>query len=399
MKILFITPDIPYPLDNGARIRTFAFIKDLSTRHDVSLISFDRSPNDKPRKEVFENICTNLAILPLEKHQQRKNKRQYQLRSLLEKRPYQYISHHSSSMQDCIDQVNLGHNYDIIQVEFSQMGYYSFPTGANLILDQHNVEQEILYRTYKSGIFSIRKLYNYAEWCKFRKDEIDICSKFSMVLTTSKRDKDNLSKELPSTSFTIIPNGVDSTYFRSKNRHPEVENLILFTGTINYYPNTDGLKYFISQIYPLIKKQNKSVKFCIAGKNPPSEIQRLAQDQSIAITGYVDDMREYFEKAAIVVVPLRIGGGSRLKILEAMAMSKAVVSTSIGAEGLEVTPGENILIENTPELLAQAVVDLINNEEKRKRIAKNARNLIEEKYDWSLIIHKLEEVYKELINQ
>jgi sugar transferase (PEP-CTERM/EpsH1 system associated) len=399
VKILFITPDLPFPPDNGGRMRTFGFLKELSNRHVVSLLSFHRSDDDTENIEELREICTQVLTVPLTKRQLRKNKRMVQLRSIFQRMPYQYLSHYSQMMQQQISQLTDKHDFDIIQVEFSQMGYYDLPSNSVNILDQHNIEAEILYRTYRTENSSIRKLYNYIEWKKFKQTEIDLCHKFAACLTTSDHDKDILKRSSPSLTVQVIPNGVDSTFFKPYKRTTSNRNVILFTGTINYFPNTDGLKYFLKEIFPIIQREIPSTQFVIAGKNPPPEILEYSIDPHIEVTGYVKDIRECFSKASIVVVPLRIGGGTRLKILEAMAMGVPVVSTSVGAEGLDVMLGEDILIEDTPTLFAKAVVELINDGKKREKMARAARYLVENKYDWNLIGHKLEETYKGLINQ
>ena len=171
--------------------------------------------------------------------------------------------------------------------------------------------------------------------------------------------------------------------------------MILFTGTISYYPNTEGILWFHKTTWPLIKAKNPDAKFCIAGKEPPIEVKKLAEtDDSIIVTGTVDDMRDYYNKAAVVVVPLRVGGGTRLKILEGMAMEKAIVSTSMGAEGIDHTNGENILLTDTPEDFCDAVVSVMSDANVRGRLEKGGRALVEEKYDWRAVSSTLSDVFE-----
>ena len=398
MKILFITPNLPFPPDNGGRMRTFGFLKELSTRHDVSLLSFHHSRDDVENIQELREICTRVLTVPLTKRQLRKNKRMVQLRSIFQKMPYQYLSHYSQMMQQQIFQITDKHDFDIIQVEFSQMGYYDLHSNSVNILDQHNIEAEILYRTYRAENPSVRKLYSYIEWKKFQQTEIDLCRKFSACLTTSDHDRDILKRSSPSLSVQVIPNGVDSTFFRPNKRATSNRNVILFTGTINYFPNTDGLKYFLKEIFPIIQREIPSIQFVIAGKNPTPEIREYSTDPQIEVTGYVKDIRECFSKASIVVVPLRIGGGTRLKILEAMAMGVPVISTSVGAEGLNLVHKQDILIADTPNQFAREVIQLCRDEVTQQRLAKNGRKLIESKYDWKAIVSSLEQTYENLLN-
>jgi len=399
MKILFITPNIPYPPDHGGRMRSFAFLKNLAARHEIILLSFNRQDDDPYGLHELRRICSKVLIVPLTNKQLGKNKRKEQLLSIFRRKPYQYVLNYSHLMQKRIVQLSLKHDFDIVQVEFSQMGYYHLPPSSINVLDQHNVEAEILHHNYLSERASFRKLCSYFEWKKFMSDEIAICNKFSACLATSDLDKATIAKSLPSTDIHVIPNGVDSKYFQPDPSVLPEKNVILFTGTINSFPNTDGLKFFLKEIFPLIQQELPTVQFIIAGKNPPQAIENYARQPNITVTGYVKDMRTCFTKASAVVVPLRIGGGTRLKILEAMAMGVPVVSTAIGAEGLEVVHGENILIADEPSEFAQEVIHLIRNKVLQKKLVNNGRQLIETKYDWTLITNNLEQTYEHLLHK
>jgi glycosyltransferase involved in cell wall biosynthesis len=301
-------------------------------------------------------------------------------------------------MQRAIDDYLASHAIDLVNVEFAQMGYYALPRDKPSVLTEHNVEYDILYRTYQRDRLSLRKLYNLMEWRKFRRDELAICRKFDMCMTTSERDKEVLAAQLPTTRFAVIPNGVDSTFY---SYEPEAasEQSLLFTGTIDYHPNTDGLKYFLEEVLPIVRRDVADIRFYIVGKDPPPEILRYGADPGIIITGAVDDVRDYFRKATIVVVPLRVGGGTRLKILEAMAMGKPVVSSTAGAEGLAVTEGEHILLADKPAAMARAIVTLMRDAELRTKLAVNGRRLIEQRYDWRLIARELERAYDTLLHK
>jgi sugar transferase (PEP-CTERM/EpsH1 system associated) len=398
MKILFITPELPYPPDSGGRIRIFSLIRNLADRHLVSLISFDREPEDAIRSQELKKICKDVIAVPLSTPQLPHNKRKYQLLSLFGKVPFQYVSYFSKEMQVAIDNYLREHVVDIISVEFAQMGYYRLPGHIARTLDQHNVEYEILYRSYINEPLSIRKLYNFIEWRKFRRNEVAICRDFSMCLTTSERDKEILRKDLPLTRFRVIPNGVDSLFFNNDGSSFPDQNVVLFTGNIGYYPNTDATKFFVEEVLPLLRRQIPGVKFVVVGKEPPPEIRRYEADPGVMVTGYVDDTRDYFKKATVVVAPLRVGGGTRLKILEAMAMRKPVVATSVGAEGLDVAHGENILIADQPSQFAHAVSTLLRDEALRSKLAAAGRRLIEQRYDWKRITEQLETTYESLLN-
>jgi len=390
MNILFVTPYLPYPLNNGGLIRVHHLAVNIAASHSVTMLCMQ--PDNDPQRagiEVLKSHGIELEMIEVAASQKKSNKRAYQLLSLFSGKTYQYYQYFSQDMQNAIDQRLASGKYDRLVVEFSQMGYYDYNTDIPSYVDQHNVEYEIMHRTYETEKNPLRKLLAYSEWRKYRQHEIENCQKFSACLTTSQRDAEILQERDPNMRCLVIPNGVDSSFFSPVEVAPDPE-MVLFTGTISYYPNTDGLMYFAESIWPLVKAKRPTATFCIAGKAPPPEIQNLApHDKSITVTGAVDDMRDYYAKASVVVVPLRIGGGTRLKILEGMAMKKAIISTSLGAEGIDVTEGDNILLRDTPADFADAIVATLENESSRTRLELAGRALVDQKYDWKAVASTL----------
>lgn len=401
MEILFIVPNVPYPLDNGGRIRAYKLMESLAERgHTIDLLTFDRWETGPENAEAMQKICRHVDVIPLVDRQRHSNKRKSQLLSLFQRTPYQYTSLYSEKMQETLDRIVQERDYDIIQFEFSQMAYHTMADYSNCVLDQHNVEAELLYRTYTTEKGLVRKLFSFVEWRKFQRDEIDHTSKFPICLTTSARDAEMLRKETSAPDYHVIPNGVDCAFFNTDGQPIEPdENTIIFTGSIDYHPNREGLNFFLSEVFPLIEEKLPDVKFWIVGRNPPAEIEAYGEaSENIIVTGGVPDMRPYFDKAGVVVVPLRIGGGTRLKILEAMAMSKPVVSTRVGAEGINATADTDIVYADEPSEFAQAVVDLLSDDARRKSMGEAGRDLVEREYDWRSIAVKLEETYEQLLS-
>ncbi len=396
MNVLITTPYLPYPLNNGGLIRVHHLVINIAQVHSVTLVCME--PDNELQAagiDVLESKGVTVELVPVAKNQLKSNKRIYQLLSLFTNRTYQYYQYYSEAMQKRINDLCNKSTFEIILAEFSQMGYYELPDNAKKYVDQHNVEYEIMQRTFETERSPLRKLLAKSEWRKYNKHEIENCEKFDTCLTTSQRDADILSARLTSaTNFHVIPNGVDSEFFRPIEQ-PQNPDLILFTGTISYYPNVEGILWFTKNVWPLIKQKNPSSQFCIAGKSPPSEIQALSSDPSITVTGAVDDMRDYYAKAAVVVVPLRVGGGTRLKILEAMAMEKAIVSTGVGAEGIEYTPNQNILIEDDAEAFANATIRVMKDTTLRNTLQSQGRRLVEELYDWKAVTGKLCKIFED----
>lgn len=405
MKILYLMPYVPYPLNNGGLIRVHHMLVNLGAKHEVTAICMEPD-NDAQAQgiKVIEDKGIRIETVPVARHQKKELKRIYQLFSLVSSKPYQYKQYHSNAFQQAITKHLDSGNYDLLLVEFSQMGYYDL-AGQNQknipsYVDQHNVEYEIMHRTFETEKSPLRKLLAYCEWKKFYKQEIENCEKFTGCLTTSQRDAEILQERSPGMECHVIPNGVDSEFFKPADSRTVDPNMVLFTGTISYYPNTEGIIWFYKSIWPLIKEKNPEATFCIAGKSPPPEIQSIADsDESVTATGMVDDMRDYYNKAAVVVVPLRVGGGTRLKILEGMAMSKAIISTSVGAEGIDHTDGKDILLKDTPEDFSDAVVNVMNDAALRQKLESGGRDLVEAKYDWRAVTDKLSDVFDQAVNK
>jgi|Deesub1362A_J573_1020465.scaffolds.fasta_scaffold00985_6 sugar transferase (PEP-CTERM/EpsH1 system associated) len=390
-KILFISPKFAYPPTGGGEIRIYNLIKALSLRgNQITYLAFG-SPEPSQIAEM-ERYCDKVIAVP--EPVARTKKRLYQLLSLFSKKSFHRISNYSPVMQKEINKVLSNSHFDIVQIEFSQMGFYIFPTSAKLVLSEHNIEFDIFHRIFKSEKSFPRKFYNLLEYSKFKIDEIALWEKYDGITTTSIRDKEVIKKYVSGMKIEVIPNGVDTSYFKPAPTN-SIEKALVFTGTMDYYPNVDGMAFFIREILPIILKEEPDLKLYIVGKNPPSQMKKF-ENSNIVITGFVNDIRPFVQRAAVYVVPLRVGGGTRLKILEAMAMEKPVVSTPIGCEGLEVEDEKNILIASDPHSFASYVLKLLRDATLRMRLGREGRQLVESKYDWLSISEKLESFYDRL---
>lgn len=397
VRILFISRDLPYPLNNGGRIRVYSLIRHLSSSHDVDLVALDREPESPERIHAMEELCREVIAVPLAPRQRPDAKRREQMLSILRRRPYAHTAHYSPEMQAAIDRQLAANDYDIVQVEYAQMGYYDLGKHPGRVLDQHNVEAEIMERAAQREGWSLRKLFYWREATKFRREEAEICRRFEHCLATSVRDRDILAAAVPTSHFHVVPNGVDCAHFDAAGTEaPSTSDSVLFTGSLAYYPNVDGIHSFMREIFPRIRAAVPTIRFLIVGREPPPAVTAYGAHPNVEVVADVPDMREYYAKAAVVVVPLRVGGGTRLKILEAMAMAKPVVSTSVGAEGIEVTPGTDIALADEPGAFADAVISLLAGEGSAE-LAAAGRRLVEQRYDWTSIGAELEAVYEQLL--
>jgi glycosyltransferase involved in cell wall biosynthesis len=301
---------------------------------------------------------------------------------------------HSMEMQTTIDRLLDRHSFDAVHCEFPMMGVYDFTSATIKILDAHNVEHDNFRRWAHYGPSMVRRLHYRCEWLKVKEEELGVCRKQDGILITSARDKALLDIDVPDVPKYLIPNGVDTSYFAPADDASEPHSLV-FSGMMGYLPNYDGVLHFLDEIFPKIQRCIPDVKIYVVGKQPPKALVDRA-DNNVIVTGYVDDVRPYLRKASVYVVPLRMGSGTRLKVLEAMAMHKPIVTTAIGCEGIEAVDGESVLIADHPELFAERVVELFNDRAVRQRLVRAGREVVDTKYDWTIIGTRLVEVYQSL---
>ena len=228
-----------------------------------------------------------------------------------------------------------------------------------------------------------------------KKWETKFAMNFDLCVTMYDNEKKFLQSINPKLNIAVIPNGVDVENFKPLPDNFRTNNL-LYIGKMDYQPNVDAVLYFIKEIFPVIKRETKNIKFIIVGSNPAKEIKQLENNKDIIVTGYVNDVRPFYEQCALSVVPLRAGGGTRLKILESMAFGRPVISTSIGCEGLDVCNNENIIISDKPQEFARKTIELLQNKDFREKISKNARNLVECNYSWKSIAKRQIQIYEKL---
>jgi glycosyltransferase involved in cell wall biosynthesis len=330
-------------------------------------------------------------------------------RSLLDSSPFLIARDRSEEMAALVRRVVTEERPDLLHVVQLNMAQYVLGIpGIPKILDQENAVSLILERLYQLERPGLRKTVLGLEWRKLARYESQVCQQFDHILAVTEEDKRALLAQIPNPQpvvsevnlspipITVIPIGIDCEAVRPVPRQPGARG-ILGLGTMFWPPNADGVLWFAREVYPLIKQRIPEVRFYIIGARPPNEVIRLGvRDESIKVPGYVEDITHYIEDSAMIVVPLRAGGGMRVKILDAWARGIPIISTRIGCEGIEVRSGENILVADTPLDFAQAVVQVIRNKELAQRLAENGRRWVEERYDWRAVYRKLDEVYEGL---
>ena len=405
MRILFVTPYLATPPRYGAQRRLDGLMRGLARSHEISLVTFvDPEEDVACAIRATEAYCAKIVAVPNQSHSfTTEQKRLLQLRSMFSRRSYESFVYHGAALTRALERLLADGSYDVVNFEFAQMAgngrldIWPARRRSLFILDEHNIEYDILRRTAANARGVDRKVYSALNWRKLRSEERAAWRRFDGCAVTSTRDERLLRRDLPSLPTAVVPNAVDVGFFRPSGRCARPDPLtLLFFGAVSYHPNTDGLLFFLREILPRVKARYPDVRLRIVGPSVPAEIAARAGD-GVEVVGLVDDIRPYLESATVIVVPLRIGGGTRFKILEAMAMGKPIVSTTIGAEGLDVRDGSEILLADKPDAFALQVGRLLDDAPLRDAMGAAGRALVERRYSWDASVARLEEFYGELM--
>jgi glycosyltransferase involved in cell wall biosynthesis len=404
LKVLFLTPMPPGKATIGAQRRIQGLLAYLSRRHDVTAVSLvpPGSDPETTRLGLLEHAA-EAVVVPTAMFG-KFGKRSTQLRSLVSADSFLRRIHTVSALQGTLDDLLGRRRFDVVNVEFPFFSHYRMrqaPAGEpppRLVLDEHNVEYDLVRQMcgMKRGL--ARHVHNTVDWRKVRREEIAAWRDFDGVLFTSATDEDRARELVPAIRSQVVPNGVDVEYFRRRPEDPPPDGrTVLFFGTFNYYPNHDGALYFLREVWPLLAASHPQARLKLIGANPSAEMTAFAGPR-VELAGLVPDIRRHVSEAAVAIVPLRIGGGTRLKVLESMALGKAIVSTRLGAEGIEATHDRELLLADDPAGFAQAVGRVLDDKGLASRLGASARALVEQRYSWETAGRGLEGFYRELLN-
>jgi polysaccharide biosynthesis protein PslH len=400
MRVLHFAPRICWPLDTGAKLRNYHLARVLSTRADITLLAF----TDAERSLVeLEKFYEQIIAVPRDPGYTLSK----MIRGTLGRTPLPVLNYTTDRMKRVLEQILSEQEFDVVQVEsIHLMAYLPIIRAARnhplAICDWHNIESELMSR-YRNREPNILKRAYAGKTARLMSEfERRALREFDAHVVVSERDAERLRALNSDTRIFVIENGVDTDYYsdvRIENAAAAQgeKNRLVFVGSMDYHANIDGTVNFAREVWPRLRARQPEMVFTIVGRNPGREVRELALTPGIEVTGTVDDVRPFYRKAVLSVVPLNIGGGSRLKILEAMAAGVPVVSTTLGAEGLNVQHGENILIADTSEQQIEAIVSLVENEEQRKHLIDGGRALVSNHYDWSQLGALLFENYRKLL--
>lgn len=399
MNLLFLTSQLPYPPRQGGALRAWGMISALARRHNVAILSFHDMVGVSPLPPDSGDISLSVVPEPPSRALSRR------LRDLLfSRQPDMALRLESPLFRQCLVERLAAQPFDAVHIEGIEMAPFldvleQARPRPLIIFDDFNCEFLLQKRAFLTDLRHPARwhgaLYSLIQWRRLRRYEAEICRRADCVVAVSEADARALRTLVPGLRLTVVPNGVDiSAYDPQIPPAPGMgENDLAFTGKMDFRPNVDAVLWFAEEVLPRIQAQVPDVRFWVVGQRPHHRLEVLRGNPAITLTGYVEDTRPYIAGATVYVAPLRIGGGTRLKLLEAMAMERAVVATRLGAEGYEVQNGRELLLADDAEAFAAAVVSLLRDPARRTAIGRAARHFVESHYDWSVLAPRVESLY------
>ncbi|MDO9390369.1 MAG: glycosyltransferase family 4 protein [bacterium] len=396
MKILFICPYLPYPLISGGHTRVFNVIKHLSGSNQIHLLAYNREPVTREQEYELKKYCANLTTIPRPPVFSPGNLAAY----LTTGKPFMHvINGRNQALVQTIDRETAGWQPDLIHVEHYHMADCLLRSRSSKlypkVIGEQGVEYLILERLSQVEKNPVKKLAAMQEARRIKPFEIGICNQFDGCIEVSQEDKDLIAQAGVKIPVHVVINGVDTGYF-SSIANEVTEPAILFVGTFKFFGNQDAVKWMLKDIWPQVKTRHPNARFYIAGNQPPAWLRQV-HDPAVEVMGWVDNLAGIMQKCRVVVAPLRMGSGTKLKILEAMSMGKPVVTTSIGSEGIGAVDGRELLVRDDPRQFAEAVADCLNDPDLAGRLGGNSRKLVQNNYSWETSAGQLTQAYQETI--
>lgn len=392
MKILWLKTELLHPIDKGGKIRTYQMLRHLKKEHRITYLALEDSSTSVDARQKAEEYCHELVTVPFATH------KKFGLRfaaailgGLLSNSPYFLAKYASRAMREAVARLTQEDRYDVLVCDFL-MPAVNIPLEVHrrlpTVLFQHNVEAMIWKRHWEVASNPVSRAFLRSQWRKCLRQEAALSSRFDRVIAVSVLDADAMRTQYGLNRVGHVPTGVDTEYFTLDRREGVAErpHHLVFTGSMDWLPNEDAAIYFTTQVLPLIRSRLPGVTISFVGRNPTRAVRRLTKvDPTVVVTGAVPDIRPFLQDAAAFVVPIRVGGGTRLKIYEAMAAGLPVISTSVGAEGLEVCDGDHLLIADDPAAFAEQVLNVLTGPELARSLAIAGQNFIRMNKSWSRV--------------
>ncbi len=380
MKILFITSYLPGRGLHGGSSRIFEILRFLKEKgHFIYLVSFHQREKTKIYEKRIEELVDGLKIFD---------------KTPMLGKPY-------NDVLEFLKELFTKESFDLVQFEYIHTGDYlnSIPQNIPTILTEHELNFQALKKRIELESLIFNKALYFLKSQIVKKRELRIMKKVDKIICVNEMDSKVLSTYIQPEKIEIIPHGVDVEFFSPNSEIEPEKDTIGFFGYYKHYPNVDAVLYFSREIFPKIKREHPSLKFLIIGRNPPKEVRNLEKIKGITVTGYVDDLKSHLQRCEVIVSPIRLGMGMRVKILEAMSMGKPIVATSLSCEGFKAVDGVHLIKANEPQTFAESVSYLLENPEMAKKLGSNARKLAVSEYNYKKIGNILENLYKIVLEE
>jgi polysaccharide biosynthesis protein PslH len=395
LRVLHFAPRICWPLDTGAKLRNYHLARILAERELITLLAFAEG------ERLHDELGFYRQVFSI--HRDGHNSFPKVMRGAIGRTPLPLLNYTTRKMNQELKSIFSSQVFDIVQVEsIHLMPYLATIRSARkrplAVLDWHNIESELMTQYAERESSAFRRAYANRTAKLIGEFERRALREFDAHLVVSERDAEVLRGINPDARIFVIENGVDCAHYSDAGTdQASAKNRIVFVGSMDYHANIDAAVNFAHDVWPRVRDRKPELVFSIVGRDPAPEVRALESANGVEVTGTVEDVRRYYQEAIAAIVPLRVGGGSRLKILEAMAAGVPVVSTTLGAEGLGIHPGEDIMVADSSQELAESIIKVAEDDDLKQRIAKAGRALVVDRYDWSRLGARLLQVHEELV--
>jgi glycosyltransferase involved in cell wall biosynthesis len=402
MKVLWLSQNLPYPPKTGVLQRNYNLIREASAFAEVHLVAIVKEDilptfDEQVATTELQKLCATVRTVHLPIEQSRSVFLWLVLKSLFTKKPFTANWAVAPVLRQAIEQAASLGPYDIVFFDtISLAPYRGLVNGWPTALNHHNIESHLLERRVAYETSLLRRFYLGMESRKLREYEHAVAGEFDTNLVVSRLDGDRLREICPKATTAVLANGVDVEYFRRQSPISAVErgHLIMVSG-MNWFPNRDAVLLMTESVWPALTKVLPNARLTIVGASPPRAVVDLAaKDSRVTVTGFVDDVRPYMERAQVYLCPMRDGGGTRLKILDALAMQVPIVATQMALEGIDVVPDTDVLVANDPGEIVKQIVRLVGDQQLCERLRTNGRAFVEKHFAWPVIREQMETAFR-----
>ena len=404
MKVLWLSHFLPYPPKGGALQRSHHLLRQIAGRHEVHLVSLNQGKN-LPTRAAFEEatgflqgICKRVEVFPIPSEAAKWRWAAMTMASYVRSSPYDVNWLMNRDMANFLERLSRAETFDLVHVDTIGLYPYVAPfSGTPIVLTHNNIESHMMRRRFEKETNGLYKIYFHRESSKIRRYERDVCSNCALNLVVSDLDGSRLKECAGNVPVAVIPNGVDIEYFQPRKQNGKRGEGLIFAGALDWYPNREAVRFFLKEIWPKLREEKPERPVTFVGRNPPRELLDAAKDSNIRVPGFVDDVRPYLDDAEIYICPIRDGGGTRLKILDALAMGKPLVATGMAVEGLDLVEEVHYLKAETAEEFLSQINRLECDSELCQAVATAGQRFVKEHYSWDVIGEKIATAYKESV--